>query len=225
MPDFVDSNVIIGYHFPMTDGWADAAQIIFDKPNCRYTGSYVWEECFGTAPDSGRCATKRHKIEKEFRRTLAALKRGIEVRPLLTLILKRRKEEDVVCWIFHILILVAEQSKYDRKAMITNLENAKTDYENILFTRCQELKDNTRLLIHRRRVGHNDVYRELEKYVPDKADIEVLLDAHDLGLTVTDLFFYTGDGVDINNNKRVILDHTEISDIYYLGDIATYINF
>ena len=220
MPDFLDSNVIIGYHFPLTDGWGDAANVVFSRPDKKYTGTYVWEECFGTAPSSGRCETIKRRIRKEFRKTLAALRKGTEVNDLLKIIVNNYDVKGEDCLILRILLLIAEKSKNDRILIIQNLDKAKIEYEDICFKRCQEMNDRSRLTVHRRVVGHRDIWDKLCKYISDKDDVEVLIDAHDVALAPTDILFFTGDGGDIKRNKPEILKITRIADIHYLGDIA-----
>ena len=71
---------------------------------------------------------------------------------------------------------------------------------------------------HTRRLPYRDIYQILQKIIPDPDDIEVVLDAHDVGHHFPDIFLITGDGRHIYRNKASILPHIKIKDVKLLSD-------
>jgi hypothetical protein len=73
------------------------------------------------------------------------------------------------------------------------------------------------LTIHHRTNSYPVVEQYLDATVPDHSDVEILVDAHDLGMSIQDLAFISGDGSHILRNKFAILQNTSFSRIISLS--------
>ncbi|KUK71243.1 MAG: Uncharacterized protein XD88_0134 [Methanocalculus sp. 52_23] len=211
LPYFHDSNVLIGYYFHSADNWGRAATSVFDDPERNYSSTFVWGECFGIE-SGGRCATIRKNIVREFRRAIATIKRVPSVDVL---------ETEVVRWRIRGIILQAiTEAGRDAVTTIGLLEQVKTCYEQECSQRLARLENPSVLSLHHRQTAYTELYHGLDA-IDDPDDIEVVLDAHDLALSVSGLVFWTGDGAHIMQNRDMVLKMTGFGDVRYLGDVST----
>ncbi|MDK2974452.1 MAG: hypothetical protein PWP08_823 [Methanofollis sp.] len=208
LPYFHDSNVLIGYYFHAADDWGRAATSVFDDPELNYSSTFVWGECFGIE-NGGKCATIQKRIVWEFRRAVAALKRDPSVESL---------EAEAMTWrIQGIVAQAITGAGRDAAATITALNKVKTCYEQECARRLAHLEDREVLALHRRRTDYPEIYLGLN-VIDDQDDIEVVLDAHDLALSVPGLVLWTGDGAHIVRNRERVLDLTGLENVRFLGD-------
>jgi hypothetical protein len=73
---------------------------------------------------------------------------------------------------------------------------------------------------HQRHVSYDDLYNLCVScgFVSDDADdVEIVIDAHDLGLVIKNLLFITGDYEHIVSRRNLIVENTSISDVIGLG--------
>jgi len=184
---------------------------VFDDPERNYSSTFVWGECFGIE-SGGRCATIRKNIVREFRRAIATIKRVPSVDAL---------EAEVVRWrIRDVIVEAIDEAGRDAMATIRLLEQVKTCYERECGRRLARLENPLVLSLHHRQTAYTGLYHGLEA-IGDPDDIEVVLDAHDLALSVSGLVFWTGDGAHIMQNRDLVLTMTGLGDVRYLGDVST----
>lgn len=200
--------MLIGYYFHAADQWGRQATAVFDDAEQNYTGSTVWEECFGDG-QGGRCSTIQASIVREFRRVNARLKSAATVDELIPALSEYR-----IAGIVLDLVYACGRDAGEAARKIKDVQRA---YENRCRVRMQRIWDRSLLRVHHRRDPCAALYCLLEPVVKDRDDIEVLLDAHDLASCVTPLFFYTGDYQDIVANREFILRHAVFNDIRYLN--------
>jgi len=66
---------------------------------------------------------------------------------------------------------------------------------------------------------YDSIQRGLRRYVPNRDDVDILLDAHDLACTQNlDISFVTGDKKDIKRNEAGILGTVRLGRIVYLAE-------
>lgn len=211
LPYFHDSNVIIGYYFHVADVWGKSATIVLEDSKQNYTGTFVWAECFGIE-NGGKCKTIKNKIVREFRRAIAALKRNPSVSSLNTQAITEK-------WrIADIIFGICGDSGDDPAVVSKVISELKDDYENECLNRFSRLSDRNFIKLHRRRTDYPELYDGLTGFIDDPDDIEVLLDAHDLALSVPEIVFWTGDKAHIAINREIIVNLTDISDVRYLRE-------
>ena len=85
--------------------------------------------------------------------------------------------------------------------------------------RLARLEDPAVLSLHQRQTAYTDLYQGLDA-IDDPDEIEVVLDAHDLALSVPGLVFWTGDSAHIMQNRGLVLKMTGVGDVRYLGDVS-----
>lgn len=177
----------------------------------KYTGGSCWSECFGIA-NNGRCRTIRDRIVKEFRRAIAHLRRGESIPELLA---------DAIHWRISPMLtnLFVDPDSYALPAAIRDLENIRDEYSRACLRREARLRDSTCIIVHARKDPYSTLAAVLSPVVNDPDDVEVILDAHDLALTVTPIVFYSGDRRNIVSNRAAILAQTRISEIRSLGGV------
>ena len=203
---FLDSNVIIGYIFYQADHWGVPAKNVIECEHKKHYGVFVHEECFGV--QWGRCDTIEKRINSEFGRAITSLKRNQSVDILLY---------DSEKWkIYGIIQQIVAGSSGD----LTSLENRIRNVQRVFETECDDRREIIKKLVmrHTRRQPYKDIYQILQKIIPDKDDIEVVLDAHDVGNHFPGIFLITGDGRHIYRNKASILPYLKIKDIRLLSE-------
>jgi hypothetical protein len=203
---FLDSNVIIGYIFYQADHWGVPAKNVIENEHNKHYGVFVHEECFGI--QWGKCDTIAKRINSEFGRAITSLKRNQSVDILLF---------DSEKWkISGIIQQIVSSSNSDLNSLECRLRNVQRVFETECDDRREIIKKN--VMRHTRRLPYRDMYQILQKIIPDPDDIEVVLDAHDVGHHFPDIFLITGDGRHIYRNKASILPHTKIKDVKLLSD-------
>ncbi|MDO9539287.1 MAG: hypothetical protein Q7J09_04715, partial [Methanocalculus sp.] len=171
---------------------------MFDDPERNYSSTFVWGECFGIE-NGGRCATIRKNIVREFRRAIATIKRVPSVEVL---------EAEVLRWRIRGVVLQAiTEAGKDAAVTIGVLEQVKTFYEQECGRRLTRLENPSMLSLHQRQTAYTDLYQGLDA-IDDPDDIEVVLDAHDLALSVPGLVLWTGDSAHIMQNRGLVLKMT-----------------
>jgi len=156
-----------------------------------------------TLPSSGA-----KRIHSEFGRAITSLKRNQSVDILLF---------DSEKWkISGIIQQIVSSSNSDLNSLESRLRNVQRVFETECDDRREIIKKN--VMRHTRRLPYSDMYQILQKSIPDPDDIEVILDAHDVGHHFPDIFLITGDGRHIYRNKESILPHIKIKDVKLLSD-------
>jgi len=205
--------VIIGYIFQRADRWGTPAKAVVEDEEDNHSSDTVWSECFGiTGEDGGRCTTVMRDITHEFRRAIAKLKGG-------TL------PQDVVDFAYgegwrtrELLEDIIEEHVGDCKELIDKLREASRWFEGECKRREASLKEVVRF--HSRHEPYRELYYILKDSVRDLDDVEVILDAHFVGLKIRGIVLVTGDKNDIVSNERLIRDNTSIAEVKWLGDVG-----
>lgn len=216
MPYFIDSNVIIGYIFDNADAMGQYAKIVISDNEEKYSGQTVQNECFGIN-GNGRCKTIRKQIASEIRRIIAALYKGFS----LLEILRQMEEKDCRT---HILIeQVSNGYENDPNLLIEMLRDSQLNFESDCVNREDAICNI--VMFRNRTLPYNEIYGILNKAIDDKDDIEVILDAHDVGLKISGLVLVSGNYRDITAFRELISDKTSIKHIRSLKSFAPPTNF
>ncbi len=210
MPYFLDSNVIIGYIFFTTDHWGRAAVRAVEDPEPNHSGSAVRCECFGLGDtDLGKVRTIRKNVTRALQHVIFRLKRGQAFDRIIA-------DPDGNERIFKILA--------DVKVVATGNPHRKVDEVVFDALRAFEVEVGQRQKIvekrclwHRRITYYPDISALLRQHISDDDDITVLLDAHDIALTLPGLVYVSGDYNHIVQHADWILAHTRIMDVLPLG--------
>jgi len=201
---------LIGYVFRKADIWSGPAKIVVEDEEENNSSTVVWSECFGSS-EGGRCNTIQSKISREFRRAIAKLNNGLSDEELLTF----ARDEDWRIW--DILESVFDKHKGDSTiSLIELLRDVQRRYDKEYVDRFNRLKE--RVNIHDRDEPYLEVRRNLEEFIEDWDDIQIILDAHHVGFKRNNTIFITGDYAHIVPHKERICMHTTLVGVKGLGD-------
>ena len=98
------------------------------------------------------------------------------------------------------------------------LKTAFNRFEGLCYQRYCQINDGIKIQKHERRKGYNEIFDHLNKFIPDQADIEIIIDGHHLATQIPDVLLITGDEGHIYLNKQHILEKTSITDVIWLGN-------
>ena len=207
MPLFFDSNVIVGFCFPITDKWGPAAAAVMSTSDTKYTSNSVMEECFGDG-DGGKTETVLRKLRRQINKF-----RTYCNRPDCELYSKQFSEQfPLIAKRIH---MFKEQGKNKNEMSDTLLDEVEQAYYQSKI-RLKQLN------LHKRTEGYDELYHQLESEFSndgvklDQDDLEIILDAHDLALTVEGVILVTGDLKHIVAAESTIRRNTKIHDVQYL---------
>jgi transcriptional antiterminator len=202
---FLDNNVLIGYIFE-TDNWNLKSLDVMRCSLDRYSSNTVCQECRDIYKKNLGIIKKEFKhIIREFNRKQSfSLKNASSV-------LKRYQIGD--CLI-----------EYFKNNPVENIKEAKNHLRNLqrdMEKRCLDNYQNINKLVKvcARDNPYNDIYRLLEAdglAEEEFMDLEIIIDAHHVGLNVEQMFFITGDYRDIVSRKKLIVANTSLEDVIYL---------
>jgi hypothetical protein len=213
---FHDSTVILGYIFCGADRWGQQATDKINDPIPNHSSKYVWEECFGAQYDDGyfdkgRCGTIKNQIARESRRVILKIQQNV---PLSDIITQLRDEDFRTTDLFQQLF-----SQYgDNPQLVEILKTAFRRFEGLCFQRYSEINNEEKIKRLARRNSYIDLFNDLLPFIPDVADIEIIIDGHHLATKIPDVVLVTGDEGHIYLNKRYILKKTGITDVIWLGN-------
>lgn len=207
MPYFYDTNVIIGYLFPCGDRLGNRAQIRINDVEPNHAGYTTYNECFGNGIKSGRC----NRIQEEISDELLLIKARIEEKGVIKFRESFRPKNYPRTGL--IIQNYLDQGRLDDSA--SQLTNLPQKYDLDFIKRKNQILNAGICNWHpKREVDDRDLARELGKHIENKNDIQVLLDAYDVGHTIQNLIFITDDSKDIVCHKDVIIKHlNNIADI------------
>jgi hypothetical protein len=216
LPYFVDSNVIIGYIFDNADSQGQYAKIVIGDAEGKYSGQTVKGECFGI-DGNGKCRTVKKQIANEIRKIIAALHNGIS----LSDILNQMKEKE--CRTYLLIDDISKGYKNDTNLLIELLRDGQRDFESDCIDREDKIRD---IIVFRtRKLPYTEIYNALNEHLEDKDDIEVILDAHDVGLEISALVLVSGNYRDITAFRKLISDKTSIKHVRSLKSFAPPMSF
>lgn len=212
MPYFVDSNVIIGYYFFCGDKWGNQAKRLIEIPETKHSSNNVWQECFGDG-NTGKCKTIFREIKDEFYNAISLLiKDQFSPLDLYSLAIEEKWKT------LDIIQDLAGKYEKDVKEFVRKIRKAERRYEIGCEDRLTSLKKPAILLIHERDVEYPVTRRILNSAIDDSSDVTILLDAHHVGLKISELDFVTGDREHIIRQKEIIIANTNISNVVYLDN-------
>ena len=210
LPYFLDSNVIIGYIFHATDHWGRAAVLAFEDPGPNHSGFAVQRECFGLCDTGmGKVRTIQKAVVRALRRVIYNLKRG---RPLSQIAANFDGDDHFQEILAEIRVVATGRSNRTTDAVV--LESLQAFEVEVV--RRQEIV-RTNCAWHRRTAYYPDISAVLNRDISDGDDVTVVLDAHDIALTVPDLAYVSGDYNHIVRHADTILTHTRIVRVLPLG--------
>ncbi len=211
MSFFLDSNVIIGYFFACGDPLGRSSAKVFESEENLYSSSNVWNECWGGG-SGGRCRTINYEIVDEFSNAIYYLNSGTFDTDdmLMAAVGEQLRIREIIEYLY-------EKYSSNKKIFIDRLREAQRKYENDCNSRKCDLNNGSILTIHHRTISYPVIEQYLDETVPDHSDVEILVDAHDLGMRIQDLAFISGDGSHILRNKSAILQIASISRIISLS--------
>lgn len=210
MPYFLDSNVLIGYYFSVTDTWGFEATKVFEDSEKNFTSSTVCSECFGIE-NGGKCQTIKQSIVREFRRAIAQITRDPSTKNLLSA---------TGSWkIYPIIREIVTDPVLSQRDLRKIIRTTMDEYDKRCEERLKNIRNPALLSVHRRTEGYQRIWEALNPVIEDPDDVEIILDAHDLSGTVLPLFMYTGDARNIYSHREKILELTKIVEIRYLGSV------
>lgn len=209
MPYFLDSNVIIGYIFYTTDHWGNAAVRAFEDDEPNHSGRSVQNECFGLGEtNSGKVKTIRKNVSAVLRRAIFRLKKG---NTLDQIIADSDRTDREILANLKAVAAVSPGRVLDKTVLEASLRSF--EFEAIQRQRVVERQ----CTWHRRNTLYPDIYNDLHQHIPDKDDVTVILDAHDIAQTIADLVFVSGDYTHIIHHSDIIQAQTQITRVLGLG--------
>ena len=177
----------------------------------KHSGQTVKNECFGLHAN-GRCLTVERKITGEFRKIIAALMNG----SMLDEIINQMERKN--CRTYYIIKDLAETYNGDPISLVEVLRASQHDFEGGCLAR-QDAVDAI-VIFHNRNLPYREIYDILEKSIDDIDDIEVILDAHHIGLEISNLVLISGNYWDITAFGSLIRRVTSIAEVKSLTSFA-----
>jgi hypothetical protein len=202
---FLDTNVLLGYTFE-TDHWNGKSLDVVSHRYAKYSSNTVATEFNFTSQSRIRKIKgmfnrfkREARLSKSKKAIEAYLKReNFEIKDILLNIIQRCESSDIN----DIINYVSQyQLSFEQRCL-----------SNVLYLK-------QIITFHNRTTAHTDIYSlcELDGFVKDDPDdVEIVIDAHDLGQTEKPLLFVTGDYGHIFSRKEFIEDVTSIEEVIYL---------
>ena len=180
MSFFLDSNVIIGYFFSCGDSFGRSSAKVFENGEKIYSSSNVWNECWG-AGNGGKCRKINDEITDEFSSAIYYLNSGEFGTDdmVMAAIGEQLRIREIIEYLY-------EKYSSNKKIFIDRLREAQRKFENDCNLRKSILNNNSTITIHCRTNNYPVIEQYLDATVPDHSDVKILIDAHDLGLTIQD---------------------------------------
>lgn len=204
---FLDTNVLLGYIFE-TDNWNSKSLEVINHNTPKYSSLSVCYEC------THKYENKLKGILKELRKFGKKIRVSKQLDDLESYLLDE-------CFITGDILL--EFLNRNIGASKNELMTKFTEFQRGTETRCHL---NYKCLLneitfHQRHVPHRDLYNLCMScgFVSDDADdVEIIIDAHDLGLNIETLLLITGDYKHIVPRRNFIIKNTSLSDVIGLGE-------
>lgn len=205
MPFFLDNNVLIGYIFE-TDKWNAKSLDVMCCDSKKLSSDTVQREC------SEIYSKNIRKIKKEFQKVIKELNQStsLNVKRLSTIV----EHFDTKNIIIHFLEIHKKTNKY----LIIELRKLIRDMEYRCMYNFKKLDELVE--IHIRNKAYEKIYQIFEndglaKIEP--VDVEIIMDAHHVGLQERDLSFISGDYKHIISRKDLIENNTSLKEVIGLG--------
>lgn len=207
MPYFLDNNVLIGYIFE-TDNWNSKSMEVMGCHVPKISSDTVKAEC------SDIYQKNIGKIKKEILKSIGEINKSKSVNvDGLQSFTNTFYSKDVI------LSCLNSNLNNDKSKIINGLRTLLRDTESrclINFNSIDKL-----ITFYKRDKPYKDIYNifEVDGLTQiDLVDVEIILDAHHIGLQIGELFFITGDYLHIIPGTDIIKKNTSIKDVIGLGE-------
>lgn len=204
---FLDTNVMVGYIFE-TDNWNSKSIQVIQHSAKKYSCDYALNEC------GHKYNSKLRRINNEFRHVHRQLIQAKSYKDIETYVQNGNLKTK------NVLIKFLNAHKHDSlKNTAAELLNFKIAIEKRCHSNYNYIAET--VYFHTSSKPHQDVANKLQVHGfldEDTDDFEIIIDAHDLGLTISNLLFISGDYTHIVSKKSFILSVTSIKDIIGLGE-------
>lgn len=207
MPFFLDNNILIGYIFE-TDHWNLKSLAVINSIPRKFSSNTVHRECSEIYEKNIRI------ISRELQKTIAEIHRSkfLDLKKISSFI-DDFYSKDIILMIFN------RNPKSDKGELINGLRNLLRDTESRCLANYQRL--DKLVTFCTRNQPYIEIYQLFETdglARIDPFDVEIILDAHHVGLQVKDLFLLTGDYKHIVPRKDLIKSNTSLKDVIGLGE-------
>lgn len=207
MPFFLDNNVLIGYIFE-TDNWNSKSLEVMGCQVPKISSDTVKAEC------SDIYQKNIGKIRKEILKSISEISKSKSLKiDDLKSFTKNFYSKDVIIGLLNLNL------SHDKSTIINGLRTLLRDTESRCLTNFQTL-DNL-ITFYKRDKSYKEIYHvfEIDGLAQiDLIDVEIILDAHHIGLQVGELFFITGDYLHIVPRRDIIKNNTSLKDVIGLGE-------
>lgn len=203
---FLDNNVLIGYIFE-TDNWNSKSLDVMGCDFKKYSSNTVCLECSDIYKKNIRI------VKGEFRRLIKKLNlvNSFNLNNVSSFLDDFYVKDGLIEYF-------RNNSQNDVKNVISNLRFLQRDMEARCHANYQNIndlvmfcaRDNPYVDIYQ--LFKNDGLEEKEYF-----DLEIILDAHYVGLSISQLFLVTGDYKDIVSRKDMIIANTSLEGVIGLG--------
>lgn len=207
MPFFLDNNVLIGYIFE-TDNWNSKSMEVMGCHVPKISSDTVKAEC------SDIYQKNIGKIKREILKSIGEINKSKSVNvDNLQSFSNTFYSKDVI------LSFLNSNPNSDKNKIINGLRTLLRDTESrclVNFNTIEKL-----ITFYKRDKPYKDIYNifELDGLTRiDLVDVEIILDAHHIGLQVGELFFITGDYLHIIPRRDIIKKNTSLKDVIGLGE-------
>lgn len=207
MPYFLDNNVLIGYIFE-TDNWNSKSLEVMGCHIPKISSDTVKAEC------SDIYQKNIGKIKREILRSIGEINKSKSIKLAdMQSFTNTFYSKDVI------LSFINSNLNTDKSKIINGLRTLFRDAESrclVNFNSIDKL-----IIFYKRDKPYNDIYNifKIDGLTRiDLVDVEIILDAHHIGLQVADLFFITGDYVHIIPRRDIIIKNTSLKDVIGLGE-------
>lgn len=207
MPFFLDNNVLIGYIFE-TDNWNSKSLEVIGCHTPKISSDTVKAEC------SDIYQKNIGKIKKEILKSIGEINKSKSLKvDYLQSFTKNFYSKDVI------IGFINRNPGNDKSKIINGLRTLLRDTESrclVNFNTIEKL-----ITFYKRDKPYKEIYTifEIDGLVQiDSSDVEIILDAHHIGLQVEELFFITGDYLHIVPRRDIIRNNTSLKDVIGLGE-------
>lgn len=205
MSFFLDNNVLIGYIFE-TDNWNAKSLDVMCCDSKKLSSDTVQREC------SEIYSKNIGKIKREFQKVIKELNQSTSLdMKKLSLIMDKFNIKEII-------IKFIGSRHQANKELIKELRRLLRDMEYRCLKNYQNLEELVE--IHTRNEGYKEIYQIFENdglVKTDPIDVEIIIDAHHVGLQERDLSFISGDYEHIVSRKDLIESNTSLKEIIGLG--------
>jgi hypothetical protein len=210
LPYFLDNNVLIGYIFE-TDNWNSKSLEVMGCHIPKISSDTVKAEC------SDIYQKNIGKIKKEILRSIGEINKSKPIKIVdLQLFTNTFYSKDVI------LSFLNSNLNNDKSKIINGLRTLLRDTESrclVNFNSIDKL-----ITFYKRDKPYKDIYNifEIDGLTRiDLVDVEIILDAHHIGLQVAELLFITGDYMHIIPRRDIIKKNTSLKDVIGLGEFQS----